>query len=139
MADDMKTENKEIPSKDNKEVISLLKKMQQQLDSLEEKIESLIQKSKSKSFEDRRPSRPREEFRTSRPPRPREGFNSKFGRPRENEESDRPSRPRERTYEPRREEGSSEGKFYHGRPSSKSKSGGKKSLGKKKSFFKKTR
>ena len=160
MSEKTNLENTEISSNNSQEVISLLKNMQKRLDSLEEKIESLIQKSKPKTFEDKRFSRPREGYNRSsrprerssgydRPSRPRE--RSEYSRPREASEYDRPNRPREtsdydrssrpkeRNYVPRKEEGSSEEKFYHGRPSNKGKSSNRSSPSKNKKFFKKPR
>ncbi len=173
MSEKTNLENTEISSNNSQEVISLLKNMQKRLDSLEEKIESLIQKSKPKTFEDKRFSRPREGYNRSsrprerssgydRPSRPRErssGYDrpsrprerSEYSRPREASEYDRPNRPREtsdydrssrpkeRNYVPRKEEGSSEEKFYHGRPSNKGKSSNRSSPSKNKKFFKKPR
>ena len=107
------SKNEEISLKDNKDVVAVLKGMQHRLDSMEEKIDSLIQQSKQKTFNDKRFSR-------------------------QNKEYDRPSRPRERKYGEKKEEVSSEGKFYHGRPFGKKKDGGKSNLGKNKKPYNKS-
>lgn len=97
----------------NNDVIALLKTTLRRLDSMEEKIDMLVRQSKQKTFDDKRPSRPRKEY-------------------------DRTSRPKVGRYGPKKEEVSSEGKFYHGRPFGKKKDTGKSSFKKGKKPFKKS-
>ena len=94
------------------EVVALLKTMQLKLNAMEEKIDFLVQQSKRNTFKDRPFSKPRKEF-------------------------DKTSRPGERKFGGKREEASSEGKFYHGRPFGKKKDSGKSNPKKNKKPFKK--
>lgn len=86
--------------RDHKEVVELLKRMQCQMDSIEEKLDALIRDSKAKSF-------------SGKP----------FSKPFRSHDKSKPSR--ERKFEGKKEEVSSEGKFYHGSPFGKKKDHGK--------------
>ncbi|MCK5179185.1 MAG: hypothetical protein KAR32_06610 [Candidatus Omnitrophica bacterium] len=98
---------------DSKDVVALLKKMQKKLEAVEEKIDALVLQSKRQTFQDRPFSKSRKEY-------------------------NKPSRPGERKFAgKKKEEASSEGKFYHGLPFGKKKDSGKSSFKKTKKSFKK--
>ena len=86
--------------KDNQYMADLLKRMQYQLDAMEKKIDALMQQSKQETFKSKHFAKPYQEY-------------------------DKARRPTERKYGGKRDETSSEGKFYHGRPFGKKKDGGK--------------
>lgn len=96
--------------KDSQDVAGILKKMQVKLDSIEKKLDSLMEESRPKPFKNREFPRARRDFDDS-------------------------SRPKGRRYEGKKEEVSSEGKFYHGRPFGKKKDSGKSSFKKDKKPF----
>ncbi len=96
-----------MSEKANQDVIVLLEKMQSRLDSMEEKIDALTRQLKSKTFGDKRPSAPRREFGGVK-----------------------------RKHAARKEEVSSEGKFYHGRPFGHKKDSGKGGFKKNKKSYK---
>ena len=99
-------------NKDSGAIVGVLKRMQVKLDSMEEKIDSLLKQSKEKTFKSKQFSRPRKEF-------------------------DKTKHYGERKPEGKKEELASEGKFYHGRPFGKKKNTGKVNLKKFKKTFKK--
>ncbi len=86
--------------KSNQDVLKLLEKMQYQLDSMEKKIDSIFKQTKPKSFGTK-------------------SF-SKF-----NKDGNEAKRFGARKYPEKKDEPSSEGKFYHGRPFGKSKDSSK--------------
>jgi hypothetical protein len=95
-----------------KDLITSIEGMQRKVDALERKIDMLVKKSQSGTSRGDRPSRPRNE-------------------------NDRSSRPAGRKFEGKKEEVSSEGKFYNGSPFGKKKDGGKGGMKRgKKSFAK---
>jgi len=104
------SENNESSSPDQENILSLLKKMQGQLNSIEGKIKILLQPSKEKSFKPRHSSRP-------------------------HHENIQIKRPSERKHKEKKEEVSSERKFYHGSPFGIKKDGGKSNFRKKKKSF----
>ncbi len=105
--------NKKDFPKDDQDVVTLLKKMQYQLNSLEEKVDSLLQQSKRSTFRDKHFSKPYKEY-------------------------DKTRRPKDRKFEGKKEGAPSEGKFYHGQPFNKKKDGGKSSLRRKRKPFSKS-
>ena len=113
MSKNADSENEEISLEGEKDVTALLKKIQLKLDSMEEKIDSLVRQSKQKNFQDKLASKPRREYGASR-------------------------YQKDRKYEGKKEEVSSEGKFYHGRPFGKKNVSGKSSLKKGKKPFNKS-
>lgn len=84
----------------NQDVLKLLEKMQYQLDSMEKKIDSIFKQTKQKSFTPKSFSKFNKEG----------GESKRFGAKKYAEKKDEPS---------------SEGKFYHGRPFGKSKDSSK--------------
>ncbi|MCD4779772.1 MAG: hypothetical protein K8S27_04390 [Candidatus Omnitrophica bacterium] len=111
---EIKNSKKEkISDKDNQDIAALLAKMQHKLDSMEEKIDSLIRQLKQTTFE--APHFPK----TYKP-------------------YDKTKRSKDRTTKGKKEEVSSEGKFYHGRPFGRKKDGGKSVLKRNKKPFKKS-
>ena len=113
MNEKINSKKEENSAKDNQDIAALLKKMQDKLDSMEDKIDSLVTQSKQKTFEGRRFSKPRKEY-------------------------DKTKHHKERKYEGKKEEVTSEGKFYHGRPFAKKKAGGKSNLNRKKKSYNKS-
>ena len=113
MTENGNSKDNEVIQQDNWDIGSALKKMQVQLDSMEKKIDSLVQQSKPRTFRDKSFSMPNRDYVKTR-------------------------RPSERRYEGKKEGVSSEGKFYHGRPFGKKKDGGKNSLKRGKKFFDKS-
>ena len=99
--------------KDNQDIAAMLKKMRDKLDSMEDKIDSLVTQSSQKTFEGKRFSRPRKEY-------------------------DKTKHHKERKHEGKKEEATSEGKFYHGRPFAKKKAGGKSNFSRKKKPYNKS-
>jgi hypothetical protein len=79
------------------DLVSLVKRMQQQLNYLEKKIDVLISQSQPKPFRERteRPERPYQKRTFSKPPR-------SFDRPRPRSREEHESSPREREAAPRR-------------------------------------
>lgn len=100
-------------STDNQDILALLKKLQYKLDSVEFKLDSLIQESKQNAFKGKHSSKPHKEY---------DGLKHRKGR----------------KYEGKREGPSSEGKFYDGHPFSKNKNSGQGNLRKDKKPFNKS-
>jgi len=112
MNENVNSKNEEISKKDNPDVVAVLKKMQGQLDSIEGKINSLMHQSKQKTVKDKYSSAPRKEY-------------------------DKTKHSKDRKHKGKKEEVSSEGKFYHGHPFGKKKDSGKSDFKKNKKSFKK--
>ena len=110
MNENEKNKNEENRAADNQDIVDLLKKMQYKIDLVEEKIDSLIRQSKQKAFTGKQFSGPRKGY-------------------------DKPRHPKERKYEGKKEESSSEGKFYHGRPFGKKNDKGKSNFKRNKKSF----
>ena len=110
MGENANLKNKEVSSESIQDVFALLKKMQCQLDSMEKKLDLLTQQSKPKTFKGGHPSKPYKDG----------GETSRF---------------KKRKYEGKKEEGPSEGKFYHGHPFGKKKDSGKSSFKKNKKSY----
>ena len=99
----------------NQDILALIVKMQIKLDSMEEKIDSLIRRSENKTYKGKTFSKPYREH-------------------------DKAKHKQERKYGARKDEGSSERKFYHGSPFGKKKETGKSNFkGRKKPFNKSLR
>ncbi len=109
MSEKKNDKNTEISSKDSGDVIALLKRMQRQLDSMEEKIDALTRQSKPRAFGDKRSSAPRKEFGGAK-----------------------------RKHAARKEEVSSDGMFFHGHPFGNKKDSGKSSFKKNRKSYGKT-
>lgn len=107
-------ENEEKSMVGNQDIINLLKKMQYKIDSMEEKIDSLVRRSRQKTFTEKPSSRLHKDY-------------------------ERPRRPKVGKYEGKKDEDSSEGKFYHGRPFGRKKDRGKSDFKKGRKFFSKTK
>lgn len=105
--------NIEDSPNNDQDIAALLKKIKYQLDSMEKKIDSLTHQSRPKTFAGKPLSRPRQEY-------------------------DKTKRQKEQKYEGRKEEVSSEGRFYHGRPFNKKKTSGASSFGRKRQPFSKS-
>ena len=110
MSENVNSESEENLPKESEEIIALLKKMQHKLDSMEEKIDALTRQSVQRTFKGKPFSKPYKEFDKTNPMK-------------------------RRKYEGKKEEVSSEGKFYHGRPFGKKKVGGESNIRKKKKPF----
>jgi len=114
MENEKKNKEKIYPT-DARDIFMQLKKMQTQLDAMEAKIDTLVQKSKEKPVKDRHVSKPYKDY-------------------------SRPGRPTGKKYEGKRTASSDESKFHHGRPFAKKKDGPQSTFrGKKRPSFKKTR
>ncbi|MBU0467752.1 MAG: hypothetical protein KKD07_08295 [Candidatus Omnitrophica bacterium] len=114
MNENVDSKNEENIMKDNQDIVALIKKMQNKLDLMEEKIDSLILQSRPKTFKERQFSKPYKEY-------------------------DKTRRPSVRKYEGKKEESSGEGKFYHGSPFGKKKESGKSNFKGTKKPFRKTK
>jgi len=111
MSENEKVEGEGNLPEENQALVSLIKSMNQRLDSLEKKIDLLIQESKQESFKSRQSPRPPRDFGRSPSSRPQR-------------DSGKSPYRKERKHEGRKEEGDSAGKFYHGRPFKKKKRSG---------------
>jgi len=100
MNEQQQVQNQENTQQDAPDVIAVLKRMQRQLDVMDEKLGTLIQMSKRETF----PSKPFS--------KPFKGFS-------------KTNRPNDRKFDRKKEGTAGEGKFYHGRPFGKKKAGGK--------------
>ncbi len=98
---------------ENQGTMALLKKLQYKLDSMEKKIDFLIQESKQKTFKDKHFSKPHREY-------------------------DGPKHHKRRKYEGEKDGSSSERKFYDGHPFDKNKNSGQDNFRKNKKPFNKS-
>ena len=110
----VENKNEEKGIADSQGILDLLKKMQCKIDSMEEKLDSLVRQSKEKAFSGKQYSRSHKGY-------------------------DKPWRPKVGRHEEKKDEGSSEGKFFHGRPFGMKKDTGKSDFKKSRKSFSKTK
>ena len=96
MNEEVDSQKQDLLIKDDKDIFALIKDMLLRLESIEEKIDSLMKQSQEKSYNAKVYARPQKSF-------------------------EKPKHYKDRKRDGKKEEVSSEGKFYHGRPFDKSK------------------